>query len=126
MAVTVEQLLQLGRTLASSDDEASLRSAVSRSYYAAYHRALSWESQRVPGSNSGPSGGEHQKLINRLRNPDPGLDEEVRRHSKMTAAKLETLRVRRVTADYAIHCSFTPTEAATQLAQVEAFLLQTV
>ena len=101
MSIACSDLLALAQKLAEQNDETSLRSSVSRAYYAAYHRSNDWHSSlQAPGSNIGHVGGVHQELINRLRNPAPEVKGEERRISKVKAAALEVLRDQRHKADY--------------------------
>lgn len=125
MAITDLDLLRVAQPLSASTDEADRRSGISRAYYAAFHRAQAWHaSLPMPGSNRGPDGGEHQQLINKLRNPDASLKPEVAKMSRTLGAKLEAYRNRRVTADYKLTSSIDPGEAATQYQQVSEILAQ--
>lgn len=96
--------LSLAESLAIAQDEASKRTAASRAYYAAYHHCLEWHGQLpVPGSNSGPSGGVHQVLINQLSNPAPELEPVVKALSRRTGIRLNVIRTTRKKADYSLH-----------------------
>lgn len=124
MAIATSDLLSLAGQLAKESYECGWRSAISRSYYATYHHARHWETaNNINGVNSGHAGGEHQQLINRLRNPDPTLDAAVKQKSKMLAAHVELQRNRRVMADYNLADDVFPADAATQVAQAGAVLL---
>lgn len=101
MSFQKEQFLALATELGAGSTEAHWRSAVSRAYYAAYHGCKDWHGAlAMPGSDAGPSGGIHQQLINRLRNPDAKVPQDDRTKSKVLAAKLEVLRSQRGVADY--------------------------
>jgi hypothetical protein len=101
MAIKKEDFLTLASELKLGATETHWRSAVSRAYYAAYHGCHDWHAALpVPGSNAGRGGGIHQELINRLHNPDPSLNTESRKLSKMLAAQLDVLRGHRGLADY--------------------------
>ena len=56
----------------------------------------------MPGSNTGPAGGIHQQLVNRLKNPDPLIAQEKRTLSKILGARLDSLRQQRHTCDYSL------------------------
>lgn len=102
MSITAPDILVLAKQICELSSEAGNRSAISRSYYSVYHGCLEWE-KSFPniGSNSGPQGGVHQQLINRLRNPAPELkDDATRGLSRRIAARLDALRTKRKAADY--------------------------
>lgn len=75
MPVSAQELLDAAQVLALQPSEIWRRSAISRAYYASYHRCRSWEqSLPEPGFNLGGHGGRHQELINRLQHPAPRCD----------------------------------------------------
>jgi len=101
MSIAIEELLAFADDLLSTESETAWRSAISRSYYAAFHRALAWEEdQQIDGVNIGPQGGAHRQLINRLHNPSRRLPFELRQKSMLLGTKLDLQRQRRVQADY--------------------------
>ena len=101
MSIQKEDFLTLASELCVGTAETHWRSAVSRAYYAAYHGCNDWhDALPMPGSNSGPNGGVHQKLINRLRNPDTTVPATARDLSKILGTKLDVLRGQRGKADY--------------------------
>lgn len=123
MAVAPQDMLALSEQLAQSPAECDQRAATGRAYYAAYHHCLDWHTALpFPGANAGPPGGKHQQLINRLRNPDPGVPAPDRKRSKLAGMKLDVLRVRRVVADYKLQETPAATEAADQIAQAKAVI----
>ncbi len=95
--------------------EAFLRSATSRHYYCAFHSASAWL-HALPGmhSVSGPAGGVRQQLINGLRAVDPSAPPSLKLHARKLAAKLDTMRARRVVADYQLAATVSAAEAADQ------------
>ena len=120
MSIQKENLLALADELSAGATETHWRSAVSRAYYAAYHGSNDWHTALpVPGSNSGQSGGVHQELINRLRNPDTATPIATRNLSKILASKLEVLRGQRGKADYKLPETVDPVcaEQACELAK---------
>lgn len=123
MGMAHTEFLLLAQQLAREANEVALRSSVSRAYYAAYHHIKNWHNQLpAPGSNTGPGGGVHQELINRLRNPAPELSKEMKAQSKMKAAQLETLRNQRHIADYRLDDNVTVTHALNACEQAKRLL----
>ncbi len=120
MPVQTSDLMTFAEGLLSLPSEAAWRAAISRSYYAVYHRALKWEEeQHINGSNIGRLGGAHQQLMNRLRNPSIALPTELRRRSALLATKLEIQRDRRVDADYWLQKDIAIELATMQLEQAK-------
>lgn len=101
MTIHCSDILAVGDHLQAQAGEGFKRSAVSRHYYATYHRSQAW-AHALPGhmSTAGPEGGAHQQFINSLRNPDRSLPDTVKAQSRMLSAKLDVMRRRRVVADY--------------------------
>lgn len=104
MAVTPRELIETAQRQAEQRAETWQRSAISRAYYASYHRCKDWE-QGLPelGYNVGPSGGRHQELINRLQHPARACSEGLKSRSVAAGALLASQRLRRVQADYDVH-----------------------
>lgn len=102
MSVDKEALLALANELGSGVSECYLRTSISRAYYAAYHGCDTWhKALPMPGTDTGPAGGRHQQLLNRLYNPAPEVKDPVERStSKILSSQLGALRGYRVTADY--------------------------
>ncbi|MDH0866649.1 hypothetical protein [Mitsuaria sp. GD03876] len=101
MATHIEELLDLAEGLLAKESECAWRAAISRSYYAAYHRAVRWEEeQHIDGASLGQPGGLHQQLINRLRNPSTLLPIDLRRKAMLLGTKLQIQKERRAQADY--------------------------
>jgi hypothetical protein len=123
MAIQTRQLMSHAEDLAIPDSECSWRSAISRSYYAAFHVTGAWEKQLpAPGSNQGPEGGHHQQLINRLRNPAPEVPLELKRKSRSIAGRLQTQKERRVKADYFLDVDVGRAEVLTHIEQVRQLI----
>lgn len=102
MTIAARDILDVARKVCEMQCEAGYRSAISRAYYSVYHGCLEWEkSLPVPGTDSGPVGGVHQQLINRLRNPAPEIkNADLRLLSRKVAVIVDTLRTKRKAADY--------------------------
>jgi uncharacterized protein (UPF0332 family) len=123
MPITPNDLLEAARRQALDPSETWRRSAISRAYYAAYHRCRDWESTLPTlGSNAGPAGGRHQELINRLRNPAPECGTEVGHRSRASSYQLFAQRQRRVDADYDLHAEVTEATVRLQLEEVQQIL----
>lgn len=100
MSVRADDLLAWAQANACAT-EVDTRAAVSRAYYAAYHRCREWHARLPsPGFNSGPGGGVHQQLLNQLRNPAPQCSPTQASLSRQLAYSLQALKADRFTADY--------------------------
>lgn len=124
MPIVPADFIAVADTLSLGRSEPSDRSAISRAYYGAFHHAKDWhEGLPAPGHDVGPRGGEHQMLINRLRNPDSVVLGPVSaRQSRFLAAKLEVLRNRRVVADYQLALLVTGIERDQHISQAKALI----
>ncbi len=123
MPITPQDLLSIARQQALHATEAWHRSAISRAYYAAYHRCREWEQALpAPGSNRGPAGGRHQELINRLQNPAPECGRELGNRSRASGLQLSVQRQRRVDADYELAQEVTAVVLSLQLNEVGQLL----
>ncbi|ANH69909.1 hypothetical protein [Mitsuaria sp. 7] len=102
MPINSKELLQLARELAESPTEVKRRAAISRAYYAAYHRCFDWE-QKLPlaGEDQGLRGS-HEALIARLRHPHERCDETAAECSRHIGERLDIQREHRVLADYKV------------------------
>lgn len=119
MPVTIDELMNIAREQGQRNAEGWRRSAISRAYYAAYHRCREWE-RALPalGANVGSQGGRHQELINRLKHPDRACSAVMKLRSKANGAQLEVQRERRVKADYRLNDWVSEKELSEQLDQV--------
>ncbi|RZI62789.1 MAG: hypothetical protein EOP37_00845 [Rubrivivax sp.] len=123
MAIDCNELLAHAWALGREGAEVSNRSAISRAYYAAFHRCRQWE-QTLPalGRNEGPEGGSHQELINRLKHPAERCGELLKERSRQNGTQLEVQRRRRVHADYELEATVLPAAMHDQLGQARQVL----
>ncbi|WP_431047468.1 hypothetical protein [Roseateles sp. L2-2] len=117
MTTKPEDLKSVAEALSIQEIEAWQRSAISRAYYASFHRCLEWES----GLPKRPyvtqqKGGEHQQLLNRLRKPNASCSEKEKQLSIKLHSLLRSQRERRVKADYRIDEDVSRKEMRRQLA----------
>jgi|GEM_PF-1289530 len=95
------ELFELAKREDIPNAEIYRRASVSRAYYSAYHFALSLREQK--GLSAAPSQngeGVHAKLLADLRSADQQIASEERGHWRASIGLLETLRKRRIVADY--------------------------
>ena len=85
---------------AQAGNEAGRRSAISRAYYAAYHRCRRWELMLPHRGRAKLPGGVHDRLIQRLDAPDRRCCEELAERSRALAKLLKQELDCRVAADY--------------------------
>jgi uncharacterized protein (UPF0332 family) len=119
MSITLEQLLDEARTHAKRTDEAGLRTAVGRGYYAGYHRALtvSYLCPEPESSSSERNEGVHAALIRRFRStPKNFLGSKL---AQQIGAHLLRCRDLRVTADYELNKTVRAADAASVIHQAE-------
>lgn len=123
MSVSPADLCSHGDQLEQQQEEVAKRSAISRHYYAAYHRACQFEAA-LPARGADPAGGTgtHARLIHRLKHPHASCSRGDRIKSPRLAAQLKTLRFRRTFADYDVLVHLDPHEAAQQRAEAAQFL----
>lgn len=89
-----DDCLQLAKNLSITNDEASLRSAVSRAYYASYHKAKIFAQNNGVKFSGGKRSEIHQNVISFLGNRK---DENLR----LLSCELDRLRNSRNICDYA-------------------------
>lgn len=95
--------------IAADISEVSIRNAVSRAYYAAFHCcADSFSENELPASNE-PSKGMHKQYISQLTQCDAGSS------PRSAGIKLQALHSRRIKADYKLDSIVTQRDAALQL-----------
>lgn len=122
MAIDSDDLFSLALRLSNCEDEASRRAAISRAYYASYHRCLEWE-RSLPKLGDGVGvHGVHASLIRRLRRPHPSCDRATAKSSKDLGKWLDQQRQRRGIADYDAHVDVPVEWVHTQLASVRRLL----
>jgi len=104
MSVAPRDLLANAKSIhGSCTDEAGLRAAISRSYYAAYHAAYAFhDSLPTPGSNAGSKGGKHETLCTQLSQPTFSTANPRFLKSKRVGIFLRDAMRARVLADYYI------------------------
>ena len=116
MAVTPELLLDAARAIGKGAGEVDSRNAVSRAYYAAYHRCLAVaKDAHLPIAKSASG---HVAIIEAL------TDRSAPTRFKSLGYRLNQCRQRHVVADYRINQDFSRDLAATVLADC-AGILQT-
>lgn len=100
MPVDSTDLIALAAELSSGHSEVKQRAAISRAYYASYHRSRGWEDQLPLVGNDFAAYGSHERLIARLRHPHQACDSTVAAFSRRIGAMLEDQRKHRSFADY--------------------------
>lgn len=110
MPIEHQEFLEVARgLLQASESEASLRSATSRAYYAAFHCARARADQCCPTVDRDQvSGGSHEQLIHRyIAAGTP--------QAKSIAYMLRDLKAKRVLSDYELARLVRATEAASNV-----------
>lgn len=92
MSVSPEDFLCLSKKLCDSQEEIDFRSAISRSYYGAYHCAVITAHRLELPEPKRSDVGMHVQLISRFEGSGPGL--------KRIARRLKDLKRLRAMADY--------------------------
>jgi hypothetical protein len=125
MAITCQDIAIVADGLLAFGGEPADRSAVSRHFYAAFHRSVQWK-DALPGmaGSGGYAGGTHQQLLNQLRAPDSQCTTAQKLRSKFTAAKLEILKFRRVVADYQLTAQMLASEVQMQKTQAASLMTE--
>lgn len=104
MSISNQELIQYSEgLLASGPDEVALRSAVSRSYYAAYHQALDLANKLKCPQPAKDKHGCHEKLIDRYKS----MSTETLNISGL----LQKQKIMRVVADYKLSKEFSRKES---------------
>ncbi|RZT42744.1 hypothetical protein [Cupriavidus agavae] len=103
MSVGALEILRCATVIAeAAHGEANFRSAISRSYYAAYHAAHAWHrALPVPGRANG-RGDRHETLVSQLYHPGIRCGHPLYGRSIALARMLNRGRVLRLQADYRI------------------------
>jgi hypothetical protein len=102
MPIKSKDLLLLATELASSPIEVKRRAAISRAYYASYHRCRDWEDALPKAGDAKNLKGSHESLISRLRHPDPTCTASIAACSREIGDELEIQRRNRAHADYKV------------------------
>lgn len=82
--------------------EVKRRAAISRAYYAAYHRCFDWEKKLPLAGEDHGLRGSHEALIARLQHPLERCDEPAADCSRHIGERLDIQRENRVLADYKV------------------------
>lgn len=111
------EILALARRLATmgGEDEAARRAAVSRAYYAAYHRCLALATERGYRFSRGQGRGSHAALLEFLKqSSDPQL--------KRLGRSLGAMRDWRTEVDYSLRAAVPPRRAQDAIERAERIL----
>lgn len=101
MAISCHDLKTLAQEQSLQSTEPWWRSAISRAYYATYHRCLAWEEALPAKSNRQSHGcGLHLQFIHRLASPHAACGKKLAERSRDLAKLMERQRKRRKAADY--------------------------
>lgn len=112
MSINIQDLLTLADTLSNGAGECEWRSAASRAYYAAYHKAL--DAADACLSANPYAGGEHERLTERFKLHS--------KKGKQIAYVLIDLKKTRTIADYKLATSFQQADATDFIPRCEVFL----
>lgn len=113
MGVSEEQLLRWAED-PTSEAEVGRRAAISRAYYATYHKCKSYPEEYHLAEE--PGKGMHETLINSLiKGHGPEIDEATQRKLRSIGYKLRQARDRRKNADYEIGIDITDDDVQVQL-----------
>lgn len=127
MSISERDLYELARASHEhAQEEVDYRSAISRAYYAAYHRCVDFHSRLPYGGKEprGGNGGAHERLIHRLTNPTIA-DGDIFARSVELGHKLRTLKMRRHIADYQLSKTVRPKDAELTILEVGELLQST-
>jgi hypothetical protein len=123
---TPDQLLTAASAVANiATDEPLIRAAVSRHYYAAYHRGFAFHT-RLPllGSVRGANG-KHEQLINQLSYPDAKLPDADKDQSIAVGKLLRFLCGKRVDSDYYLKTPISPRDLKDVADQTQVLFAET-
>ena len=114
-----------GAVAAIATDEPLIRAAVSRHYYAAYHRSYSYHAALpLLGSVRGASG-KHEQLINQLSYPDAKLPDDEKDQSVAVGKLLRFLCGKRVDSDYYLRTPLSSKDLQDVAAQTQVLFDET-
>ena len=116
MPIQAEDLLLLADLQSTEEGEPWRRSAISRAYYASFHRCLNWEEEvtRQPKA-SRPKRSPHRQLIERLARPNRVCSSKQKRQCEALVRLMKRQRERRVAADYSLDADVGPDTLREQL-----------
>lgn len=123
MAVTVQSILEVARSLKDLNNEAGWRSCISRAYYAAFLHADAWH-DALPSKGARPdrSGGRHHDLASGLIAPTLPVDDSRRKASVSSGYILRDAHKLRVKADYLIHEHVSEADASQIIASAQKII----
>lgn len=124
MSITENDLLAMGSTLAAANSECEWRASISRSYYAAYHKASDWHEKLASQGIAQPGRGVHATLIECLKNPTVTGQKMMR--SKSLGYVLGHMKASRHKADYQLAAQVDQAEADTVAADAATLLQKAV
>lgn len=116
MTVSATDFFESAETMLANGSNISLRNAISRSYYAAYHDALRVADQFCPDANAHLKMGSHERLIERFKG------NTTLQKGRSWGIILQYLKVQRHKADYHLNEKVSQVEAETHLRTVERLL----
>jgi hypothetical protein len=124
-----EEFLAVAEALIGHDSttsQGSVRTAVDRAYYAAFHACIRFE-KCLPliGRLGNQSGGSHEDLIQRLERPDPKLHGDLQLVSRALGASLRQLKAERVRATYKLDVPFPYGDAVIAVLDAKRICAQT-
>lgn len=114
MSISPRSFLEQGFRLLAGSEEVDYRTAISRSYYAAYHTAVD-TAERINLPQAGRRDtGAHEQLIARFESKGRGL--------KRIAQRLRAKKRMRAMADYQLDAFVLEGEAVLQMKEVQALV----
>ena len=132
MPVTPDDLLQYAKSLLSANNEAALRAAISRAYYACFHVFSSFAiCHRHELPRFSYKSGRDTRSIEPYENPEfkagvihhgwirPLLEKSTDRHTKEVGRKFHSIYTYRRQADYMLQSPISSSEAKTYLDEIE-------
>ena len=124
---TPDELFKAATEVAAiAKDEPLVRAAISRHYYAAFHRSYDYH-RRLPRLGTvGNAKGRHEQLINQLAFPDPKLSDDEKDQSVAVGKLLRLLCNKRVDSDYKMDIRLTVAELAKVVADTKTLFGATV
>lgn len=105
-------MLKIAENLSESDDEATIRASIGRSYYSAYHHGLEHFEITDNQSLIGGNGGVHQKFIDYMAD----------NNHKAASYILRGLKDKRHLADYKLSATLSKEDAKASVNDVKRFI----
>lgn len=113
MSVSPTDILGSAQATQAVEGEISVRNAISRAYYAAYHLARQ-TFPPLPESMASAGGGVHKAYIDQLQQADEGSIE------RRFGVALNSMKGKRTKADYHLSDDIKPYEAVMQITKAES------